>query len=235
MEATRSFLRPHSPHPHRARRDDAPPTDRPAAHTETLFYHLETGWSGPLPALDSEQTLVMVFGAGELGGVATPLKDLVTAYPKSQLVGCSRPAEVSQDALDTVSVTVLRFSHTYLSTACVPASPPADAYALGRAVAGELLAPGLRSVMLFSAPEGGGELRRGVKAVLPRAVTLTGHFVGSGGPRQGWVVGWGRPQRSVVAAVGFYGELYNGLCDSVAGPNEALREVLRGEENTLGR
>ena len=55
---------------------------RPAVHIETLLYDADTRWSSPLPALDSEQTLMLVFGEA-LGSVVEPVADLIKAYPKS--------------------------------------------------------------------------------------------------------------------------------------------------------
>ena len=185
---------------------DGAPRDagaRPAAEIETLFYDPDAGWSGPLPALDSEGTLVMVFGAGALHSAVRPVGELVGAYPRSRMVGCSSPAGAGGPG--GVSVTLLRFHHTHLHTACIPAAPPCNARALGEELVGKLLAPALKGVMLFpGAPAvDNGELFRGVRAALPRAVTLTSF---AGGTGQSWAVGWGGPQRNVVAAVGLYGE-----------------------------
>ena len=185
---------------------DGAPRDagvRPAAEVETLFYDPDAGWSGPLPALDSEGTLVMVFGAGALHSAVRPVGELVRAYPRSRVVGCSRPAGAGGQG--GVSVTVLRFHHTHLHTACIPVTRFPDARALSEGLVKELLAPALKGVMLFpGAPQvDDDELLRGVRAALPRAVTLTSF---AGGTGQGWAVGWGGPQRNVVAAVGLYGE-----------------------------
>lgn len=195
--------RPHPSPPDGAPREGA---ERSAVDMETLFYDAATGWSAPLPALDSEGTLLMVFGGGALGSVVAPVEDLVRAYPKSRLVGCSRPSHAQGP--DTVSVTFMRFNHTHLHVVCVPVTPPTSgddaARTLGERVAGELLAPALRGVMLFPGAPGidNRDLLRSARAALPRAVTLTSFADGV----QSWAVGWGRPQRNVVAAVGLYGE-----------------------------
>ena len=51
-------------------------------------YSRQKGWSEPLPAeLDSERTLVAVFGASDYLDDPAPLAALADAFPKSQRVG----------------------------------------------------------------------------------------------------------------------------------------------------
>src|SRR5258708_39511773 len=58
-------------------------------------YTPQTGWSvNPLPALDSENTLVLVFGAPEFIDTPEPISQIVKAYPKSRIVGCSTAGEL---------------------------------------------------------------------------------------------------------------------------------------------
>ena len=179
---------------------------RPAVQIEMLFYDADTRWSAPLPALDSEQTLLMVFG-GALGSVVEPVADLVKAYPKSRLVGCGGPCD-AQNVPDAVSVTLMRFGYSHLHVTYVPVTPPPigdnAARTVGERIAKNLLAPALQGVMLFpGAPDvGNDDLLENTKAALPRTVTLTSFAHGA----QSWAVGWGGPQRNVVAAVGLYGE-----------------------------
>ena len=46
------------------------------------------------PALDSERTLVIVFAAPEFLAHPNPIRELVGAYPKSHVVGCSSAGEI---------------------------------------------------------------------------------------------------------------------------------------------
>lgn len=75
------------------------------------------GWQSPLPAaLDSPQTLVLAFGASQLGADAPALQDLAAAFPRSVLLGCSTAGEIAGDAVNdgSLSVAVTRFDHTRL-------------------------------------------------------------------------------------------------------------------------
>ena len=79
---------------------------------ETFSYTPESGWSvDALPDLDSEQTLVVVFGHSEFLDATTPFEELSKAYPNSHLVGCSTAGEIFGTEVrdDTLAVAVTRF------------------------------------------------------------------------------------------------------------------------------
>lgn len=62
---------------------------------QTFTHGPDAGWSVALPAeLDSEGTLVVVFGAPEYADAPAPLEELVAAFPKSAIVGCSSAGEI---------------------------------------------------------------------------------------------------------------------------------------------
>lgn len=87
---------------------------------EAFTYRPGIGWSQPLsPALDSESTLVVVFGSPDLEAVAGPLDELVGAFPKSHLIGWSTAGEIFDTDLSDagLSVAVVRFRRTRLASA----------------------------------------------------------------------------------------------------------------------
>src|SRR5229473_646643 len=88
---------------------------------DTFSYSAATGWSvAHLPDLDSEDTLVVVFGAPELDDVQAPLGQLMAAYGRSHVIGCSTAGEIFGTALTdhSLSVAVVRFEHgTRVATA----------------------------------------------------------------------------------------------------------------------
>ena len=62
---------------------------------DTFAYSATGGWSvTPLPDLDSEDTLVVAFGAPELDDVQAPLAQLTATYKKSHVIGCSTAGEI---------------------------------------------------------------------------------------------------------------------------------------------
>jgi len=177
----------------------------------TFIYVPETGWSADaLPALDSEQTLVLAFGAADLRHVEAPLADLVQAYPRSHLIGCSTAGEIYGTALtdESLVVAVVRFERTHLARASAPANTPDDSFTAGETIARTLLRPDLRGVLVLSDGHtvNGTQLVGGLNAVLPEPVIVTGGLAGDGARfERTWVLHDGKPQSGYVSAVGFYG------------------------------
>ncbi|MCP4224642.1 MAG: hypothetical protein GY773_14990, partial [Actinomycetia bacterium] len=56
-------------------------------------------WSKPFPALDSSRTLVTVFGASSFLDEPEPIRQLVSAFPTSHLIGCSSAGEIHGDQI----------------------------------------------------------------------------------------------------------------------------------------
>ncbi len=176
------------------------------------FAYRGGAWSGALaPALDSPSTLVLAFGGSGFVGQQAPLLELARAYPSSHILGCSTSGEIFGTDLSDVSVVaaVVRFTHTRLRRAEVAVDEGVDSAAAGRAIAAELLADDLRGVFLLGdgVHVNGSALVRGVNAVLPGSVVVTGGMAGDG-PRfeRTWTLGARGPQSRLVSAVGLYGD-----------------------------
>ncbi len=178
---------------------------------ETFTFTTANGWSLPqFPALDSENTLVLVFGAASFAHAPDPISALRAAYPRSRIVGCSTSGEISGPALsdESLSVAVARFDSSRLATASARVERPEDSHSAGRALAEQLLAPDLRAILVLSdgLTVNGSELVNGLNSALPESVVVTGGLAGDGSRFQRtWVVGDGAPQSGAVRAVGFYG------------------------------
>ncbi len=181
---------------------------------------LDGGRSGEavLPLeLDSEQTLVLVFGASNLLDRPGPLIDLARAFPRARMIGCSTAGEIfgsqgGQRAAvgdDSLVVAVARFAGTRLATASAPVSAAEQSFSAGEAVGRQLAGEGLRGVHVLS--DGllvnGSELVRGLGSVLPAGVVVTGGLAGDGDRfARTWVLHEGAPASGQVTAVGFYGD-----------------------------
>jgi hypothetical protein len=179
----------------------------------TFSYAAAAGWSEyPLPTLDSENTLVIVFGAAEPDQFTEPLRELVTAFSNSHIVGCSTAGEIFGTALtdDSLSVAVTQFeSGTRVATAAASVQTQAESFEAGAAIAHQLDDPALRGVLLFSdgLHVNGSELVRGLNSVLPSHVVVTGGLAGDGSRFQRtWVMHEGAPRANMVCAAGLYGE-----------------------------
>ena len=76
-------------------------------------------WSRLFPPLDSSRTLLMVFGASSFLDEPEPIRELVSAFPSSHIVGCSSSGEIFEDTISdgSLSVAIARFDHTELRVA----------------------------------------------------------------------------------------------------------------------
>jgi len=205
------------------------------------FAFVKRAWSvKPLPDLDSDRTLVLAFGGSQFGTAPEPLHDLARAYPTSHLLGCSTSGEILDAKLadDSISVAVVRFQHSRLRRADAVVEGEVDSFGAGEALARELLAPDLRGVFLLSdgLSVNGSELVRGLNAVLPDSVVVTGGLAGDG-PRyeRTWTLTADGPRSGAVSAVGIYGDRVHIGHGSRGGWDNfgPLRKVTRSHGNVL--
>jgi hypothetical protein len=178
----------------------------------TFTHSKNAGWSVPIfPSLDSDQTLVLIFGAPCYRDADGVVGELAAAYPKSHIVGCSTSGEIFDTSLSdhTLSVAVAAFDGTALKSASAAVGSAADSYAAGEAIAHKLFDKDLRGVLVLSdgLKVNGSELIKGLNSVLPESVIVTGGLAGDGDRFEAtWVISNGRTQSNMVTAVGFYGE-----------------------------
>lgn len=179
---------------------------------ETFTCTEDAGWSvDSFPALDSPRSLVLVFGASAFFDACPPLGQLARAYPHSHLMGCSTAGEIYGTSINdgSLAVAVIRFDHTDLAPALVPVETAGDSFAAGEAIARALLRPGLRGLFVLSDGHhvNGTQLVRGLNAVLPETVVVTGGLAGDGDRfARTWVLKDGQPRSGYVSAIGFYGD-----------------------------
>src|SRR4029079_13990637 len=105
----------------------------------TFLYDLAAKkWSQPsFPAMDSERTLVLLFGAPGLLEQPQAIKELRKAYPKAHMLGCSSAGEIVGTTVrdNTLSVAVARFDKTTMTTAVVEVTEAGQSLAAGRELA----------------------------------------------------------------------------------------------------
>ena len=208
----------------------------------TNRYRSASGWAEPLAtALDSAQSLVLVFGASEFASEQRPFDDLAAAFPDAVIAGCSTSGEIigAQVHDASISVAVARFAHTRLKLAVTEVAGPADSGAAGERLATQLCGdPDLCAVFVLS--DGlcvnGTPLVAGLTRHLPPGVAITGGLAGDGSRfASTWVLARGVPRRHHVSAVGFYGRrLQVGMgCDGGWQDFGPERRITRSEGNVL--
>jgi hypothetical protein len=161
--------------------------------------------------LDSENTLVLIFGASEYMDAPEPITELVAWFPKAHLLGCSTAGEIYGAGVQdhSISVAVAQFQRSKLRTQFAPIRSSKDSFAAGKALAEGLVGEDLSGVLVLS--EGtwvnGSELVRGLNEILPQHVVVTGGLAGDGERfERTWIIERGGLQTGQISAVGFYGE-----------------------------
>jgi hypothetical protein len=208
---------------------------------ETFNFQPDRGWSQqPLPALDSDHTLVIVFGLSTDETITAALAELVATYPKATLIGCSTAGEVYERQLldDSLTVAVLKFVQTSLQVAVAAIDAVDGSFEAGREIAAGLLDEGLRGVFVLS--DGltvtGSELIRGLNEVLPEQVIVTGGLAADGDRfAQTRIMVNGEVGSGKACAVGFYGDAIRIGYGSKGGWDifGIERKVTRSAGNTL--
>ncbi len=179
---------------------------------ETFQFQQGRGWSvDPFPAIDSDNTLVIVFGAPSLADDTELFGQLSAAYPTSCFVGCSTSGEIFGDEIfdESLSVAVISFDKTRVRRSDAKVISAADSFAAGEQLARDLQDPDLRGVLVLSdgLNVNGSELVRGLNSVLPESVVTTGGLAGDGARFEStWVIHDHAPTRGYASAVGLYGD-----------------------------
>jgi hypothetical protein len=179
---------------------------------KTFTHRQPEGWSvSRFPEMDSDHTLVTVFGGSDCIDEPERVAELMAAYPRAHVIGCSTSGEIFETSIDdgSLSVAVCRFDGTTLRSTTAPVRSGADSREAGRQVGRALVDPALRSILVVcdGINVNGSELLEGLNAVLPESVVVTGGLAGDGDRfKRTWVIHQRVPSSGFVAAVGFYGD-----------------------------
>lgn len=178
---------------------------------ETIQYHNGKGWTVNLfPKLDSENTLIMVFGAPEFAKHQEPIKELKAQYPKSKMIGCSSSGEIVGTTIcdHSLSVAIIRFDHTKIKLSKVGSHTADKSYEVGKTIANELIDDELKSIFVLSngIEVNGSDLVKGISEIIADRAIVTGGLAGDGKDfKQTWIICDGEIYHNSVVAIGFYG------------------------------
>lgn len=177
----------------------------------SFSYEQTKGWSvETFPDLDSEQTLILVFGDAAACENPQPFAELAAAFPHSHILGCSTSGAILGSSISTLGlvVAVHRFSHTALRHTSTLVCKPQDSREAGHAIARALQEPDLQGVFVLSdgVNVNGSQLVQGLREILPASIAVTGGLAGDGASfRRTWVLDGAVPRSGIVTAIGFYG------------------------------
>ena len=208
---------------------------------ETFLYNPVSGWARELdPSLDSEQTLVVAFGASDLSAVAGALAELANVYPSSHRIGCSTAGEIYGTTLSDggLCVAVAKFARTRIAAVSAQVSASEQSFSAGQEIARGLQADKLRGVFVLS--EGlrvnGSALVEGISSVLGEDVVVTGGLAADGDRfQETWTFANDAAHTHRVCAVGLYGDAVRIGHGSKGGWDRfgVERRVTRAEGNVL--
>ncbi|HPY40673.1 MAG TPA: FIST N-terminal domain-containing protein [Thiolinea sp.] len=179
--------------------------------THSIHYTPAKGWSSVFPALDSAQTLVLVFGPAAWQAYTTALCELLAHYPKAIIVGCSGYGVISKGEIldDTLVVSVTHFQQTQLRLVTCPVASHDESLFAGQVLGHELASPDLQATLLFSdgLSTNGSTLIAGLNSKLPPSTVVIGGLAGdSQSFTSTWVMANQLPQGQLACALGFYGK-----------------------------
>lgn len=185
---------------------------------QLLKYTKTEGWSESFkPAMDSDKTLVLVFGASSFLDEKKVFNELKDTYVDAKIIGCSTAGgilgiEITDEAL---VVAIVRFEYTILQQTQIAINNGDESYTVGRQITETFCnpdKPNLKGILILS--EGlsvnGSELLRGVNENLPASVVVTGGLAGDDNRFENtWVLKHGLPVSGYVTAVAYFGDKIN--------------------------
>ena len=206
-----------------------------------IYMYREEKWNQPFDiSLDSEQTLVLLFGTSKKKYIKEPLKNLQKYFPKSVIVGASSAGEIVQDELykDSLVVTIMQFKTTKIKVIAKPISSVKNSYKEGADLATELLNDDLRGTFVLSdgLQVNGSQLTNGISSVLPKEIVVTGGLAGDDERFEStWVIANNEVCSGFITAVGFYGDNIHIAHGSEGGWDRLgiERIVTKSEDNVL--
>lgn len=175
-------------------------------------YRYKDGWNKALEtSLDSDQTLITVFGSSDTEAAFTALTDLRLTFPRALIIGASGAGQILQDQIfdDGLIVAVTRFSSARLKLVSLNIPDMTHSFELGQDLAHKLYDDELKAVFVLTdgLQTNGSQLTDGINEVLPATVTVTGGLAGDDDRfEKTWVICNNIPQTGCITAVGFYGD-----------------------------
>ena len=209
---------------------------------QTSIHVFDGDWDFILDnSLDSQNTLVIIFGPSRLNGLKETLQEIIDSFPNSFIIGASSAGEIVQDELkeNTLVVTIAKFNDTVLKKTSLPIKVAADSFSIGEQLAKNLCTEQLpKSVFVLSdgLNVNGSQLTKGLNHIFKGDVIVTGGLAGDNADfEETWVIANDQAQQHYVTAIAFYGESICVSHSSKGGWDRLgiARKVTRSQDNVL--
>jgi len=160
---------------------------------------------------DPQKSLVILFGSSSFLESPDRVQEVCQTFSGIPVIGCSTSGEVFGSEIKDESLVggILQFEWTTVQTSTIPISEASQSFQVGQQLANDLMRPDLQGILVLSdgLKVNGSEFIRGMNAVLPESVVITGGLAGDGDRfKQTWVLKGKTPSSGFVTAVGFYGD-----------------------------
>lgn len=175
------------------------------------YIYEENKWNEPLnDSLDSDNTLVICFGASDTQTISEGLADVKNSFKKSIIIGCSTAGEIFQDELyeNSLSIIVLKFEKTEIRLKNLEIKSANESLQIAKDIAQDLKDDELKAIFILS--DGlninGSQLTKGFNETLSKDVIVTGGLAGDDARfEKTWVLVDNEAKSNYIIAVGFYG------------------------------
>lgn len=180
--------------------------------TQTLMHSLKDGFNvSPDPSLDSDSTVLFVFGASEYRSETKSFNSLKEMFPNSLIIGCSSSGEIFHDRVydNSLSIGIIKFEKTKIKVASSSITSMSESFKVGDDLSKKLVAPNLKGIFVLAdgLTINGSDFVAGMRKDLSPEVVVTGGLAGDGSDfKETWVLKDGLPSSGQVTAIGFYGD-----------------------------
>ncbi|MDM8569100.1 FIST N-terminal domain-containing protein, partial [Thiotrichales bacterium HSG1] len=153
--------------------------------------------------------LVLVFGTREV--ILSQYDAIKDFYPDAIITFATTAGEIIDTFVydDTITATAIVFEHTKLASATLNISDVQDSFSAGKKLAEKLPQEELTHVFVMSDGHliNGSDLVKGLSAILPKNISITGGLAGDGAKFEKTLVSLNTtPEEGNIAVVGFYGD-----------------------------
>ncbi|MCP3850417.1 MAG: hypothetical protein GY694_09295 [Gammaproteobacteria bacterium] len=207
----------------------------------TYQYTQNKQWNqDPDPSLDSNKTLLILFGLSEQSKISTVINTLKTQFSQSLIIGCSTSGEIMGESVfdDSISLAIIKFNKTIIRQSTVSIEEGQDSKKAGRILASDLNAHDLSAIFILSdgLNVNGSLLIDGLRQELSDEIVITGGLAGDGDRfKSTWVLSDFEMSSKCISAIGFYGRHIHFSHGSKGGWDVlgVEREVTRSDANVL--